>query len=209
MKQSMLPFSSPHNGSSLMQASSSATAIVIDDSEEEDDIATPPPQPPLQRPRAENSIIVEVPQMRHSARATSAAASSRETSALKKSVPNLNKRMKTENQKEASTTSKKKDLATKKEANATKEEPPKESVLCHHHRSACHLQIRCTIQKESGRCKMRYCCSSLQRVYKQDPEQILKAGRNVLGADLKEHVGSNEAHFIWKVCLSSRWKLWM
>lgn len=190
MKQSILSFSSPQNGVSSLKASSSANAIVIDDSEEDEDgIATPPP--PLQVARAGNSIIVEIP-----------IASSSETSTAN---PQASEKAKADS-KETSKSSKKKDTfknsTTKKEANAANQAPAKDSILCHHHRSACHVQIRCTIRKENGRCKMRYCCSSLQRVYKQDPEQILKAGRNVLGAELREHVESNEANFIWKVSLA-------
>lgn len=54
--------------------------------------------------------------------------------------------------------------------------------------------------KENGvRCAGKYCYNSLQRVYKQDAKQILKAGRNILGVDVKEHVGPVEANYLWKV----------
>lgn len=64
-----------------------------------------------------------------------------------------------------------------------------------------------TVIKANGtRCTHKFCYPTLQRLYKQDAEQIVKAGRNILGVDVKEHVGPDVANYLWKVSRPALWQ---
>lgn len=100
-----------------------------------------------------------------------------------------------------------------------------EGNLCHQHRAPCQRLIRCTCESYSqsiplhsdayclpcvhmqvlkpngARCPYKYCSNTLSRVYSQDMDQILSAGRNLPGVDKMQHCGPDEARYLWKVRL--------
>ncbi|PWN87141.1 hypothetical protein FA10DRAFT_262895 [Acaromyces ingoldii] len=55
------------------------------------------------------------------------------------------------------------------------------------------------VLKPNGtRCPYKYCSNTLSRVYSQDMDQILSAGRNLPGVDKMQHCGPDEARYLWK-----------
>jgi hypothetical protein len=54
------------------------------------------------------------------------------------------------------------------------------------------------LKPDGTRCPLKYCYPTLQRVYKQDAQQIVKAGRNILGVSAEHHVGPEVASYLWK-----------
>lgn len=200
MKQSRLAFSS-QAGSSTSHIGL-ADAIVIDHSDDDDAFATPPLTPPLPSP----GPLQPAKQDNYISSGTHAVISS----------SNLGKRPIKRPRDEHSTllaqgvasgVMGKRPLSAASEGRLPSDlvsglpidAASSESKMCHQHRHTCLPLLQCTRLKEEGkRCPMKYCYWTLQRMYKQDAEQIIRAGRNVLGVDVKEHVGPDEASYLWK-----------
>ncbi|UZJ53056.1 hypothetical protein CBS101457_002376 [Exobasidium rhododendri] len=201
MKQSVLSFTSP---SDIPSTSRHALddSIVIADSDGHDGFETPPP--PLSFTIRENELSDD---------------SKQDTFLTKKKPPTQKRSLRpsdgnTLQQPRETTTSRPAKapdtdplahtlpIMTTQEGNGEKQKKSTSregNALCHQHRQPCTTLLQCTYLKTEGqRCSAKYCFATLSRLYRQQPEQILRAGRNLPGVDVKAHVGPEEANYLWK-----------